>query len=276
MNFLAFGALQASPPLEWSLHPSVLTGLLVITLAYLLAIGPLRRRFGWGPSVLWSRQAAFHFGTLLAFLALCSPLDELGDTYLFSAHMLQHMLLIYGAAPLWLLGLPAWLVMRMFPAGGLRRSLVWIIAPIPAFLIFNGMLGVWHYPVFFNAALENEGIHIVEHLAFIGAALVGWAPVLIEQPINRLVDPGKTLYLFASSLACTGLGAVLTLSSRVLYPFYTSAPRVWGMSALFDQQLGGLLMWLPGDMLLTLVSLVIFGRWLARQERADSGSHSLP
>jgi putative membrane protein len=268
VNLVIAPLTQNIPALEWNWPPSVIAGLLAITLAYALAVGPLRGRGGWGPPVRWIRQAAFHTGTLLVFLALCSPLDELGDSYLFSAHMAQHMLLIYGAPPLWLVGLPGELLLRLFPPGARRKLVSWAVSPLPAFLLFNGMLAAWHIPAFYDAALQSERIHILEHLSFIGAAVIGWAPVLLAQPLNRFPAPGKTLYLFASSLACTGLAAVLTLSGDVLYRFYLEAPRGWGISALFDQQLGGLLMWLPGDMLFTLLALVIFGRWLAVQERA--------
>ncbi len=251
--------------LEWSWEPSVLAGLALFSLAYAALTGPLRARFHWGQPLSAGRQAAFYLGVLAVFLALCSPLDELGDEYLFSAHMVQHLLLTFVAPPLWLAGAPAWLLERLFPPGLPRRVLLVLISPLPAYIIFNGVMWVWHVPRFYDATLESEGIHIFEHLTFMASAVIGWAPVLVGAPLNRLSSPLRALYLFLSSFPCTALAAMMTFSPRVLYPFYAGAPRLFAnLPALTDQWIGGLIMWLVGDMILASVSLAIVYHWLSK------------
>ncbi len=252
---------------DWTWEPSVLVGLALFSLAYAAAVGPLRRKFRWGQAVSPARQLLFYLGVISVFLALCSPLDELGDEYLFSAHMAQHMLLTFVAPPLWLLGTPEWLLARLFPTGPLRRLYLLAASPLAAFVIFNGVMWVWHIPRFYDATLESEGLHIFEHLTFIASAVVGWSPVLVAAPLNRLPDPLRALYLFLSSFPCTALAAVLTFSPRVLYPFYAAAPRLFvNLPAMTDQWVGGLIMWLVGDMILVSASLVIVYRWLGSRE----------
>ncbi len=252
----------------WAFDPSILIGLAALVLAYAFAANPrlrptrLRR---WGPPVSPLRQLAYYAGMLVAFIALCSPLDGLGDEYLFSAHMVQHLLLTLIAPPLWLLGIPAWLFERMLPEGRARRIAQGLIAPVPAFVIYNGVMWGWHVPAAYDAALADEGLHILEHLMFMGAALIGWATALAPRPVNRLSDVTRALYLVFTTLPCTALAALLTLSGVMLYPFYLSVPRILGLTPLADQQLGGLLMWLPSDIILMVAALAFFGRWLGRQ-----------
>jgi cytochrome c oxidase assembly factor CtaG len=256
-------------PLAWTWQPSILAGLALLTLAYGWLVGPAGRRYAKGERVAALRQLAFHTGTLLVFLALVSPLDGVADEDLFSAHMLQHMLLTFVAPPLWLLGMPAWplrWLARRRPTGAILKRL---LQPATAFLIFNGVMWAWHLPAAYDAALENEGLHILEHLAFMGAALIGWWPAIGASlpSVDRLPDLGRSLYLFLSGLACTGLAALITLAPRPLYPFYGQRPQLWGLSPLRDQQLGGLLMWLPADLILMLFNLVILYGWLNRPPR---------
>jgi len=253
-------------PLTWAWQPSILAGLALLTLAYGWLVGPAGRQQAGGERVSALRQLAFHAGTLLVFLALVSPLDGVADEDLFSAHMLQHMLLTFVAPPLWLLGIPAWplrWLARRRPAGAILRRL---LQPATAFLIFNAVMWAWHLPAAYDAALENEGLHVIEHLAFMGAALIGWWPVIGPSlpGVKRLPDLGRSLYLFLSGLACTALAALITLAPQPLYPFYGQRPQLWGLSPLADQQLGGLLMWLPADMILMLFNLVILYGWLSR------------
>ncbi len=252
----------------WAFAPSILIGLAVLTLAYALAANPaLRpgRLHGKGARISALRQLAFYAGTLVVFLALCSPLDGLGDEYLFSAHMLQHLLLTLVAAPLWLLGIPAWLYARLFPRGRVRWAASAVIAPLPAFILYNGVMLGWHVPAAYDLALEHEWVHILEHLMFIGSALIGWAPALVPAPINRQSDLIKALYLAFTILPCTALAALLTLTNVVLYPFYLSAPSLLGLNPLRDQQFGGLLMWLPSDIILMAPALYFFSRWFNQQ-----------
>lgn len=254
-----------SLPMEWTWEPSVLIGLALFTLAYSLATGPLRKRLRLGGPVDLKQKICFHAGTLLVFLALCSPLDALGDEYLFSAHMAQHLLLTFLAPPLWLLGLPDSLAEKLVPKGILRKVFTTAISPVPAFLIFNGVMWAWHIPAAYQATLADERIHIIEHLTFMASAVIGWAPVIMHPPLNLLAQPLRGLYLVASTFSCTALAALFTFSSRILYPFYATVPSAGMIAPLADQQMGGLFMWLAGDTIFVAAILAVIGIWLVRQ-----------
>jgi putative membrane protein len=254
---------KSAHTLTWVLEPSVVIGLALLAAGYALVTGPLRRWMDWGaPVPLWQR-VTFYAGTLAIFITLVSPLDSLADEYLFSAHMVQHMLLTFIGPPLWLLGIPEgslrWLLHAI---GKVGRGWQRITRPIPAFIAFNGVMWAWHYPPAYNLALEHEPLHILEHLIFIAAAVVGWWPV--ASPIDRRELPAleRVFYLIALMLPCTALAALITLSPNQLYSFYANASTHWGLSPLEDQQLGGLAMWMSGDLIFASAIIVIFYRWL--------------
>lgn len=244
----------------WTWYPSVVIGFSLWTLLYLW----LNR----GRHTPLIQQVAFHLGTLAGLIALVSPLDELGDEYLFSAHMLQHLLLMFLTAPLWLLGTPGWLVDEIFPKrlGALVKRLA---SPTSAFVAFVGVLWFWHIPAVYEMAQESEAIHIFEHLTFIGVALIGWWPVIGAETsrVPKPAPPVRMLYLFLLAVPCTALAAILTLAQTPLYPFYITAPHIYGLSALQDQHLGGLFMWLPTHMFLLLALGITFLRWFTDSSR---------
>jgi putative membrane protein len=262
-------------PAAWTWYPSVLLGLGLWTAAYLAAIGPLRRKFAWGDRPAGSRQLAFHAGTLVALLALVSPLDGLGDEYLFSAHMAQHVLLMFFVAPLWLIGLPGWLIehgLAWRPARSLAGNLT---SPGTALIVFVAVMWLWHLPALYNRAASSEGLHIFEHLTFIGGALIGWWPVAGPGTgaLPRPAAPLRILYLFVLAMGCTLMAALLTFAGAPLYVFYADAPRLFGLSVLADQRLGGLLMWFPTHMILLLAIGLTFNEWLrAEHHRGETGT----
>jgi putative membrane protein len=192
----------------------------------------------------------------------------LGDEYLFSAHMVQHLMLMFAAAPLWLLGTPGWMVDRITPKG-LTKFLERLASPMSAFAAFALIMCVWHVPFLYGLAQEHEAVHIVDHLTSIGAALIGWWPVMGAEAsrIPKPAPPARLLYLFLLSIPCTALGALLTLAHAPYYPFYVSAPHPFGLDALQDQHLGGLLMWMPTHMVLLLAMGVTFLQWFMDSER---------
>jgi cytochrome c oxidase assembly factor CtaG len=241
--------------LHWELEPSILLGTTLWIAAYTLSIGPIRRRWHLGPSTPWFRQLAFYLGTLCVLLALVSPLDPLADETLFSAHMLQHMLLTFIAPPLWLLGTPGWLIQRLIPA----QYQPFRVNPIFAFTLFNGIMWGWHLPPMYDAALTYPPLHVVEHLMLMASATVGWWPVIGASGAGRLPPASRLIYLIPALFSCTALAALITLSSIHLYPFYGSAALQWNLTPLADQQLGGLTMWLPGDML--YLFLIVWSVW---------------
>jgi len=245
----------------WSWYPSVVIGFSIWTILYVVVV----QRGNPTSSI---QQIAFHLGTLVGLIALVSPLDELGDGYLFSAHMVQHLLLMFITAPLWLIGTPGWMVDRVIPKG-LIKTVKWFTGPMSAFAAFVLILWFWHIPFIYEMAQESEGIHIFEHLTFIGAALIGWWPVAGTETsiIPKPVPPVRMLYLFLLAIPCTALASILTFAHTPLYPFYITAPHPLGLNALQDQHLGGLLMWVPTHMFLFLALSITFLRWFTDSER---------
>lgn len=237
----------------WDFDPTVIGGTILLVAGYYIYTGPLRRRFSLGPAVPPLRQLAFYLGCLAMLLALVSPLDGLGDRYLVSAHMAQHMLLAFVAPPLWLIGMPDWLVQLVLPPGLPRR----ITNPAFAFLVFNGVFWIWHLPRFYDAALANDSLHIVEHLMFMAGGVIGWAPVLGAGFTETRSPISKFIYLVPSMFSCNALAVLITLMPTQLYPYYGRASLLWGRTPLEDQYLAGLTMWLPGDMLYLLLFLCV-------------------
>lgn len=245
---------------QWTWYPSVLIGFGIWTALYVFA---LKR----DAKIPLFQHIAFHTGTLIGLIALVSPLDELGDEYLFSAHMIQHLLLMFGTAPLWLIGTPGWLIDRIIPKE-LTKFVLWLTSPTVAFGTFAFIMSVWHIPFLYEFAQEHEAIHIFEHLTYIGAALIGWWPVMGTETsrISKPEPPIRMIYLFLLSIPCTAIGALLTLAHVPFYDFYVTAPHPFGLSALQDQHLGGLLMWMPTHMFLLLALGITFTKWFVSSD----------
>lgn len=251
---------------QWSLEPSILIGTALITGLYLYAIGPFRRRHFTEEPVKSAQTFAFLAGVFVMFLALVSPLDELGDSYLFSAHMLQHLFLTIVGPPLLLLGTPEWLVNQALGNRSIFQIAKVLTYPVVAFFLFNEDFWLWHAPPLYNATLENQTIHIIEHLTFIFFGLCYWWPIFSpSKKLPPLHIGGQILYLFLSGMPSVLLGAGLTFSPP-LYAPYIAAPRVWGISAATDQQLGGLIMWVPVSIFYIVIMSILFIRWMLQQE----------
>jgi putative membrane protein len=173
--------------------------------------------------------------------------------------------------PLFLYGLPAELMRRVIRPDGLRRFGAALVRPVPAAAIFSIPIVAWHMPVFYEAAMRHHGLHIVQHLVFIATAVVMWWPVLSPMPeLPRASYPGQLLYLFLLGIPMSIVGALITLADTPLYPFYVAAPRVWGLSPLDDQQIGGLIMWVPGGLVFWLAMTVVWFRWARQEERGEA------
>lgn len=257
---------------SWSIHPSIPLGLGIVALAYALGVGPLRRRYGWADRVEEVQVVTFGFGLLAFFLALTGPIHDLSDSFLFSAHMVQHLIVTLVAPPLLLLGTPGWLLRPLLRPPMVYKTVRFLTRAPIAFLIFNLTLALWHVPTLYNATLLRLGLHIFEHLLFIGTAFIVWWPVLAPLQEMRLRPPMQVLYLILLTLPMKGLGALLTLADDLLYPAYALAPRVFGISPFEDQRLGGLLMWVPAGMILWGAAAIVFFRWWFEEERRGHAS----
>jgi len=208
------------------------------------------------------------------FFALNGPLHDLSDHYLFSAHMVQHLVLTLAFPPLLLYGTPAWVLRPLLapPPRAVFRFAAWATRPLPAALGFLAPISLWHFPALYEAALRHHSLHIAQHLVFIATSVLMWWPVLSPVPeLPRISYPAQMGYLFLLGIPMAVVAALITLSDGVLYPFYAAAPRVWGLSPLADQQIGGLLMWVPGGLVLWLAMTVVWFRWAAREERGGEG-----
>ena len=251
---------------QWNWEPSILIATVLITGLYLYAIGPLRKRYFPEEPVKTGQTVSFLLGIFFMFLSLVSPLDELGDSYLFSAHMVQHLVLTMIGPPLLVIGTPGWFIKPL-----VRNKIAFRVAkaltyPAVAFVLYNVDFWLWHAPPLYNATLENQNIHILEHLTFIVFGILNWWPIFSQsKDLPRLSIGGQVLYLFLSGMPSVLLGAGLTFSPP-LYAPYIAAPRVWGISAATDQQLGGLIMWVPVSISYIVVMSVLFIRWMQQQE----------
>jgi cytochrome c oxidase assembly factor CtaG len=220
----------------------------------------------------YKRAACFCSGVSLMLFALTSPLDTLGDEYLFSAHMGQHLLLELAVPPLLLLGISPRFA-RMVVESRLGWAERLLGRPLVAWIVGIGMLAVWHIPALYDAALGNEVIHIIEHLSFMITAAIFWWPVLAPVTDRRIGPLLTQLYLLAGALAGSLLGIWLTFAPRVLYlPYLHPHDSLhllamirsdWGLTPAIDQQLGGLLMWVGGGFIFLSAMLGAFMQWQA-------------
>jgi cytochrome c oxidase assembly factor CtaG len=259
-----------APQLDWNLDPTLVLGVAALVGAYFYAIGPLRRKYDLGPPAGDRQVAAFLAAIVTLVVALVSPLDALGDRYLFSAHMTQHMLLAVVFPPLFLLGIPAWLLAPLVRRPAALFAGRALTNPFVAFFLLNGALYIWHIPSLYDATLTNEALHVFEHLIFLATGVLFWWPVLGPSPeLPRLSRPLAVLYLFLACQPMVLLGALLTFASQPFYAPYVAAPRIWGSTPLGDQQLGGLIMWLPTNIPYLIALSALFFQWVGERDLAE-------
>ncbi len=247
---------------QWDLHPSVVIGLVLLGGLYVF----------WGGLRARRRHVASFAGALVVLgLALNGPLHNLSDSYLFSAHMAQHLVLTLVFPPLLLYGTPAWVVRPLLAPRWVTPLARWATRPLAAGALFSVPITLWHFPQFYEAALEHHPLHIAQHLVFLATAVIMWWPLLSPVPeLPRASYLAQLLYLFALGLPMSLVGALITLSESALYPFYGAAPRVWGLTPVADQQLGGLLMWVVGTLYLWIAAGVVWFRWVQHEEEGDA------
>jgi putative membrane protein len=184
--------------------------------------------------------------------------------------MVQHILFTLVAAPMLISGMPAWLLRRLLRPKALRVVFGFVTRPLVALVLFNSVLLFTHWPEIVNIAVHSEWIHFGLHVAIVFAALAMWWPVMSPLPeMPPLSAPGQMIYLFLESLAPTIPASFLTFGHTVLYPVYATFPRIWGISALTDQLIAGLIMKLVGSAILWGVIGTIFFRWYGQEQRVQ-------
>lgn len=263
-------ASAADPGSLWQWHPHLDVWLLVAILVggYLYAIRRLGPSHAPGGGELVSRRQAICYfsGVVMLWIGADWPIHDVAEGYLFSVHMVQHMIFSFIAAPLLLMGTPAWLLRLALRPRWLLNAVRSLTRPLAAFLLFNAVIAVTHWPALVNQSVQSELLHFTLHSILFVASVLMWWPVVDPLPeTRRLSQPGKMLYLFAQSILPTVPASFLTFGDHPIYSFYAHAPRLW-LDAVTDQRIAGLLMKLGGGLLLWAVIGVIFFRWHALEE----------
>lgn len=261
----------------WPLEPGVLAPLLLAGWLYARGTERLWRSAGAGRGVRRREAACFAAGWLALAVALASPLHPLGNA-LFSAHMVQHELLVALAAPLLVLGRPLVPLLWALPPGWRRAAGAaargravragWraLTAPFAAWLLHAAALWLWHLPGPYQAALGGDAAHALQHASFLGTGLLFWWSVAHGRG-GRTGHGAAAAYLFATAMHSGGLGALLTFARSPWYPAYAGATEAWGLTPLEDQQLAGLVMWIPGGLAYLVAALVLVAAWMRESER---------
>jgi putative membrane protein len=249
----------------WEIHPSVVIGCLALVVWYFFA-----------PRRVPRRAVSFLVGIFILCLSLISPIDPLGDEYLFSAHMLQHLLLIQVVPPLLIAGMTPRRVTSWLSHKSIRRVEGVLRKPSLAWSSNMLMMVVWHLPALYNAANASTAIHILEHLSFLVTGCMFWWPIFTPMIEERLHPAKAMFYLFSAAVVSTLLGIIITFLPVGLYkPYLNPVDSLgalhlirenWGISAVEDQKLAGLLMWVPGCSVYFIVMLMELARWFRTPE----------
>lgn len=263
--------------LQWDGHVGSLLGIALLLGIYLAGVGPLRKRYRLADSIESRQIATFTAGVVVIFFALTSPIHFLAENYLFSMHMLQHVLLTLVAPPLLILGTPDWLLRPLLRPNWAFRTARLLTNPLVAFVTFNMVFALWHIPALYDSSLRLEGLHAFEHSLMISTAVLVWWPLTSMMPeLPRISYPFQMSYLFGLSLAQIIVFGIITFASEPIYDFYITAPRVWGLSPLADQQIGAIIMKVGGGLLFLALAIAVFFRWYNKEEaqrKADAEAH---
>jgi cytochrome c oxidase assembly factor CtaG len=276
----------------WGKDPITIIFLALSAILYILGVRRLWREAATGKGIRKWEALVFAAGWISLFVALLSPLHPLGEV-LFSAHMTQHEILMLVSAPLLVLGRPLIAFLWALPinwrhqvggwskVGWFRKMWRTISNPLWAWAIHLVALWIWHLPVLFQATLKSDFVHFLQHFSFLASALLFWW-ALIHGAQGLLGYGAAVLYVFSTAAHSGLLGALLTLATTVIYPAYAETAPAFGLTALEDQQLGGLIMWIPAGVLYTIAGLALLAGWLreaeiraAKREANDAYSRKL-
>jgi len=261
----------------WSFDPLVVLMLAASATVYLIGIRNLWRESATGSAISVRGAACYAIGWLSLVVALVSPVHSWGEV-LFSAHMTQHEILMLISAPLIVLGRPLIAAMWALPrewrlkAGSAARTdaiggtWAFLTGATVAFIVHGVALWIWHIPALFQATIESDVVHTLQHASFFGSALLFWWAIIYGKRGIASYGAG-ILYLFITSIHSGILGAFLTFTRHVWYPIYAPTTAEWGMTPIEDQQLGGLIMWVPAGLVYIVAALFMFAAWINSSER---------
>jgi len=276
MNVLSTLGMLHAPSFDWrvwKLYPSFMVGWLLFAALYFLCIGPLRRRFPGAVPATRAQVVSFSLALASMVLSLQGPLHEISDYYLFSAHMVQHLVLILVMPPLLLMGIPDWMLrpaIQYRPVKAFARAITF---PLIAFALNNAIFLAWHFPGPYDLMMRHHGVHVAMHLTIMVTGVIMWWPVASPLPeLPRIAAPLQMIYLFLVGIPMMISAALITFSSTPLYQWYVEAPRLFGINPLDDQRLGGVIMWVPGGLVLWIAITAVYFRWTHRQTREDEAN----
>ncbi|HEX2029365.1 MAG TPA: cytochrome c oxidase assembly protein [Nitriliruptorales bacterium] len=255
----------------------------MIAVVGLLAAGYVYAVRRWGrlfhpaagdPPATVRQRVLFGLGLLSFWLALGWPVHDLGEDYLYAAHMVQHLILGFVTPPLLLLGTPEWLGRLLVGRGTVGATYRTLARPLIAAAIFNATLALIHWPAVVDLMVTSAPAHAALHWVFLVGALLMWSVLYSPLPEvrGRLAAPARMLFLFVQTILPTVPASFLTFGERTLYRFYETTPRLWGLSPRDDMQLAGLIMKLGGGLLLWSVIAVMFFRWASSEEPGPAAS----
>jgi len=267
----------------WTFEPGVLVGLAVPTLWYACGVRSLWHVAGRGRGIGASQLWAFGGGLFTLIIALVSPLDAMGDA-LFSAHMTQHLLLILVVAPLIVISEPLLPMLWAVPTGLRRRIARWwrhatgvrtivrtVTSPGAAWALHVGALFFWHIPAPYGWALRHDAVHALEHVSFLGTAILFWWAVLQPTGRRRLSYGMSVVYVSTAGMLMGALGAILTLAPFPWYVEHLTTTAAWHLSPLQDQQLAGVIMWVPASIVYLGAVCWFFVKWLGADAPCETG-----
>ncbi|MBN2622779.1 MAG: cytochrome c oxidase assembly protein [Acidimicrobiales bacterium] len=256
---------------RWQPHPEVwvLVGGVAVLAGYALrVVGP--KVVPAGRPVASRQQIAWLvLGLILLWVASDWPVHDVGEEYLFSVHMTQHMVLTYLVPPVLLLATPEWLARIVLGRGRVKRAFDFLARPVVAALLFNGFVLFTHAPGIVNLAVENGPVHYLLHAVLVFTAFLLWMPVVGPLPELRISYPAQMLYLFVTSIIPTVPAGWLTFAEGTIYSAYEVPDRLWGLTITDDQQMAGVIMKLVGGGFLWVVITTRFFQWAAHFGDSD-------
>jgi putative membrane protein len=217
-----------------------------------------------------ARLASFTVGLLIMLVSLQGPLHELSDYYLFSAHMVQHLAVMLVMPPFLIYGVTDWMLRPVLRVPGVTFVARALTRPIVAFALINVVFGAWHFPSLYDLMMRDHDVHILMHLMIMATGVVMWWPVMSPLPeLPRVPAPLQMIYLFVLGIPMMVVAALITFSQSALYTWYAQAPRLFGLGLVDDQRLGGVIMWVPGALVIWIGITAVYFRWTRREVKED-------